>query len=163
MTKPTKENTLCLPIKQVYFDQILAGEKKKEFREIKDSTFKKYLNIWKENGEVGIYFDDELISVEDVEKSGNDPMIWNNGVYPYDPKRYSFLDLRVGYAKDRDTALVEVKDITFEPAKTKEGKTARFNWSDQDGVIFDENGSFCVWQVVYHLGKVVKTDLKKDR
>lgn len=41
--KQTKENTLYLPIKQVYFDQILSGEKDKEYREIKDTTFKKYL------------------------------------------------------------------------------------------------------------------------
>ncbi len=29
----TKENTLYLPIKQVYFDAIIAGTKKEEYRE----------------------------------------------------------------------------------------------------------------------------------
>ena len=29
---PTKENTLYLPIKQIYFDQIIAGTKKEEER-----------------------------------------------------------------------------------------------------------------------------------
>lgn len=158
MTKPTKENTLYLPIKQVYFDQILTGTKTKEYREIKETTFKKYLDTWKEDGEVIVAYDDEKIDTDFVDKNGIDVMYWNGGIYPYYAKEYKYLDLAVGYAKDRDTALVEVKDITFEPAKTKEGKIARFNWSDQDGVIFDENGSFCVWQVVYHLGKVVKTD-----
>ena len=32
--KPTKENTLYLTIKQVYFDAIVAGQKKEEYREI---------------------------------------------------------------------------------------------------------------------------------
>lgn len=36
METPTKENTLYLPIKQVYFDQIIAGTKKEEYREIKE-------------------------------------------------------------------------------------------------------------------------------
>ncbi len=163
MTKRTKENTLYLPIKQKYFDEIIAGTKTKEYREIKDTTFKKYLEIETHPDGVVIYFDDELASVETIEKYSNDPMIWNNGVYPYYAKDYKFLDLRVGYAKDRDTAIVEVKNITFEPAKTKEGKIARFDWSEADGIIFNENGEFCVWQVVYHLGKIVEKDLKKDR
>lgn len=34
---------LTLIIKQIYFDQILSGEKTKEFREIKQSTEKKYI------------------------------------------------------------------------------------------------------------------------
>ncbi len=161
--KPTKENTLYLPIKQKYFDAILAGTKKKEFREIKDTTFKKYLETWKENGELIVAFDNEKIAPKFIEENGIDVMIWNNGVYPYYAKQFKFLDLAVGYSKDRDTATVEVKNITFEPATTKEGKIARFDWSEKDGIIFNEKGEFCIWQVVYHLGKVIKKDLKKDR
>lgn len=44
MEKPTKENTLYLPIKQTFFDQIVAGTKKCDYREIKDTTYKKYLD-----------------------------------------------------------------------------------------------------------------------
>ncbi len=33
---PAKENILYLPIKQVYFDQILSETKKEECREIKE-------------------------------------------------------------------------------------------------------------------------------
>ena len=43
--KPTKENTLYLTIKQVYFDAIVAGLKKEEYREIKNTTYKKYLEV----------------------------------------------------------------------------------------------------------------------
>ncbi len=163
MTKRTAENTLYLPIKQKYFDEIISGKKTKEYREIKDTTFKKYLDTWVEDGELIFAFDDEKIDAKFVEENGIDIMIWNNGIYPYYAKEYKFLDLRVGYAKDRDAAIVEVKDITFEPAKTKEGKIARFDWSEAGGVVFNENGEFCVWQIVYHLGKIVEKDLKKDR
>ena len=46
--KPTKENTLYLTIKQKYFDEIMAGTKKNEYMEIKDTTASKYLEMWKE-------------------------------------------------------------------------------------------------------------------
>ncbi len=58
----TKQNTLYLTIKQVYFDQIVAGTKKEEYREIKDITYKKYLAC-DENGYPD--FDDEKISEDD--------------------------------------------------------------------------------------------------
>lgn len=39
-----KEETLYLPIKQVYFDEIIAGTKKAEYREIKEGiTANRYL------------------------------------------------------------------------------------------------------------------------
>lgn len=39
-----KEETLYLPIKQVYFDEIIVGTKKAEYREIKEGiTANRYL------------------------------------------------------------------------------------------------------------------------
>jgi hypothetical protein len=58
----TKDNTLYLTIKQVYFDQIIAGTKKEEYREIKDTTYKKYLACDEEGNP---YFDDEKISPDE--------------------------------------------------------------------------------------------------
>lgn len=44
MELPTKENTLYLPIRQIYFDQIVEGTKKTECREIKEGiTANRYL------------------------------------------------------------------------------------------------------------------------
>ena len=155
----TKENTLYLPIKQIYFDEILAGTKKQEYREIKDTTFKKYLEVWTDKGDSGIVFDDELISEEEFEKYGNDPFIYNGGVYPYVPIEYEYLDLRVGYAKDRESMIVEVTDISFELMKNKKGEIVRFD----DEFRTCDDGGLTLWQIVYHLGAIVETDLKKDR
>lgn len=155
----TKKEELFLPIKQVFFDEILSGTKKKEYREIKDTTFKKYLDVWTENGESGIDYDDEKITDEDFSRYPNDPMVYNGGVYPYYATPYKRLKLAVGYRKDRDILTVEVKKITFEPMKDKKGNIVRF---DVD-MVTREDGDLAFWQVVYHLGKVISADLKKDR
>jgi hypothetical protein len=149
--EPTKDNTLYLPIKQIYFDAIIEGTKKEEYREIKDTTFKKYLETWKENGEEGFMFEEEKVNPDQE----LDIMMYNNGVYPFIPIEYNYLYLAVGYEKERDTATVEVTDITFEIAKDKNGKDVRFFWDEKDGFRADENGDSAMWNVVYHLGKIV--------
>ena len=155
----TKENTLYLPIKQIYFDEILAGTKKTESREIKETTFKRYLDADIVDGVLAITFDEDLLSVDDFNKYPNEPFIYNNGVYPYAPKPYKYLKLAVGYNKDRDIMVVEVVDITFETLKYDDGSPVRY---DINGVECDD-GDLAVWGIVYHLGEIVETDLKKDR
>lgn len=153
--EPTKENTLYLTIKQVFFDQIIAGTKKEEYREIKDTTYKKYL-LCNEDGFP--YFDDEKISPDNP--LAGDICVWNDGVYPFYPKDgLKYLNLAVGYAKERDTALVEVTDITFRPLTGKDGKLARFH-DDGENVAIDPNGELCFWEAVFHLGKIVEVKRK---
>lgn len=149
--KPEVKNTLYLPIRQKFFNDILKGVKKKEYREIKDTTALKYLASWSEDGERGLYYLDNLIDYDPM----GDISIYNNGVYPYEAIQYKFLHLVVGYAKDRDEMIVEVKDITFEPLKTKDGLDARFDVAG-DEFVPHERGNFCIWQVVYHLGKIIE-------
>ena len=160
--KPAKDNTLYLVINQFYFDAILSGTQKHEYREIKDTTFGKFLNTTEVNGEVCIEYNRDKISEEDFQKHPNNPMIYNNGVYPYIPTDYKFLYLAVGYKKDRDTLTIAVDDIHFEPMMTKFGKEARFS-NDGERMRIDEKGDLCIWQIVYTLGEIVETDLKKDR
>ena len=159
---PTKENSLYLVINQTYFDAILNGTKKLEYREIKDATFGKFLKTTQVNNEVRIEYDPEKISKEDFQKRPNNPMVYNNGDYPYIPIKFHFLDLAVGYKKDRDKMTVAIVETHFEPMKTKFGKEARFS-NDGERMRIDENGELCIWQIVYTLGEVVETDLKKDR
>lgn len=87
---------LTLNIKKMFFEQILSGRKKKEYRDIKQTTIKKYTYV--------------------------DPADGKRYLRPYD-----VLKLYVGYHRDRDSAVVEVKNITHE-------------------------GN----EVVYHLGKVLE-------
>lgn len=66
---------------------------------------------------------------------------YNNGQFPFMPKQYKYLALAVGYTKDRDTAIVEVTEYSFEP------HVIRANL-------------YAFWVIVYHLGKVVEVHRK---
>lgn len=90
----------------MYFDQIIAGTKTKEYREVKYSTYKKYV---KTEDDGSVMFSD-AISDEELSKyqCEDDLNIYNNGVCPLIPKNWCYLNLAVGYNKKRDTALVEV-------------------------------------------------------
>ena len=149
---------MYLPIKQIYFDAIIAGTKKEEYREIKDTTFKKYLETWIEDGNVMFKCYDEKDN-PDLEL---DIMMYNNGVYPFCPKEYKYLNLAVGYEKERDTATVEVTDISFEQAKDMNGNFVRFFWDEENGFRADSNGDSTMWNIVYHLGKVIELHRKGE-
>ena len=160
MSTPTKENTLYLPIKQVYFDQIIAGTKKEEYREVTPTTYKKYLDC-DEYGEP--YYDDEVLTEEDMDFYGGDLlMACKDGKFPFFFRDdIEFLSLAVGYNKKRDTAIVEVTDITAEIAEMEKGKT-RFNITEDGKPDFTPDGKFCFWQAVFHLGKVVELHRKDE-
>lgn len=150
--KPNKQNTLYMTIKQKYFDEIVAGTKKNEYREIKDTTATRYLQTWREGRERGLYYNDTLI---DIDPEG-DICIYNNGVYPYIPIDYKFLRLAVGYAKDRNEMVVEVVDITFEPMKLKDGTEARFHELPSGEMEANPKGSLAFWMINFHLGQIVE-------
>ena len=135
MDAPTKENTLYLPIKQIYFDEIVAGTKKAEYREIKDTTANRYL-LSKDGA---LLYDESLASPDNSDLGYID--FYNDGVYPYLPKPYKYLSLAVGYAKERDTMLVEVTGTTFEPHHIL-------------------GNQYAFWVIVYHLGNVVELHRK---
>ena len=137
-TKPTKENTLYLPIKQVYFDAIIAGTKKEEYREVKYGiTANRYL-LKDENN--------KYIPNPETTEEGKEYFIddYNNGRFPFLPKQYKYLSLAVGYAKERDTAIVEVTHITHEPTRVRGEGENQFTW----------------WLQVFHLGKIVEVHRK---
>lgn len=135
METSTKENTLYLPIKQVYFDQIIAGTKTEEYREIKEGiTANRYLL----KDESGKYVLNTDVTTPDKEYFIDD---YNNGNFPFMPKPYKYLYLAVGYAKERDTALVEVTGYRFIP----------------DRIRCD---LFAFWQIAYKIGRIVEVKRK---
>ena len=120
--------TLTLIIKQCFFDKIIKGTKKQEFREVKPTTVKRLIELDKDGYEV-------------EDENGN-----------AQPIQYDALKLYVGYAKNRASALVEVKSAYCEIITDEKGEPIIY----EHGI--DKNGEPLTWvaeQVVYNLGKVL--------
>lgn len=120
---------LNLIIKQRYFDAILAGRKVQEFREVRPTTVKKYIEL----DEDGYEREDE----------------YGNAI----PIKYDAIRFFVGYNADRDTALVEVVGVHTEVFVDEDDNPLMYEY----GV--DKNGEPQVWvaeQVVYDLGKILE-------
>lgn len=89
---------LTLIIKQCYFDEIVAGKKTEEYREVKPTTASKYIYYVDEQGN---QYKPSALPPEDV---------------PLEEKliEYDAIQFYVGYNADRDSALVEVKDAVLD-------------------------------------------------
>lgn len=85
-------------IKQQYFDEIIAGRKKKEYRDLKPTTLKKLVKLDK-NGDLSLDENENAI-----------------------PIQYDAMLLFVGYGKVRDSALVEVTGAKEELFHDKNGE-----------------------------------------
>lgn len=142
METPSKDNTLYLPIRQVYFDEIVAGTKKEEYRECKPGiTMNRYLQ--KDASEPSGY------KINPETATPGQMYYWddyNGGRYPFLPKPFKYLSLAVGYARERDTALVAVKGFHFKPEAVRR---------DKDG-----KPVFCFWVMAIELGDVVHVHRK---
>ena len=145
------KDVLTLIIKKKYFDQIIAGTKKQEFREIKPSTERKYIK-----------FDNDGYPIED--ENGNTV-----------PLHYDFLLLYVGYAPDREAALVECTGASTQILVDEENEPLFYfidkntrkevfpHYYDQDTYeALDENNNvienyevYFREQITFDLGKVV--------
>lgn len=113
MNRP--ENTLYLNIKQEYFDQIMAGTKTQEFREVKPTTIKKLLQL-----------DANGFEIEDEE--GNSQ-----------PIHYNAIHFRVGMNKVADEAIVEVKGEHVEVLEFLVNEDGQYLTDDNGGLIlYDE-------------------------
>lgn len=125
--------TLNLIIKQEFFDQIIGGTKTQEFREVKPTTIKRLLQL-----------DEDGFEIEDEH---------GNAI----PIHYDAIQFYVGYNKDRDSALVEVKDEYCEIFIDENDEPITY----EEGV--DKDGNPLVWvaeQVVFNLGKVLEVHRK---
>lgn len=137
-----KDNSLYLTIRQKPFDEIIAGTKTIEYREIKGTTYKNYLYC--DEYEVPFFLD----TVEFPEEEGFDIYLYNDGVCPFAIRDdINFLRFKAGAtAKDMDSAVVEVKSIKAVPQD-------RFEIVD-DQPVPDANGRFCTWILEFNLGRI---------
>lgn len=78
----TGMKVLTLNIKKTYFDEIISGTKKIEYRELKQTTLNRYTYLDETDGKRYL-------------------------------RRYDALRLFVGYHKDRESALVQITDTTY--------------------------------------------------
>ena len=145
----TNENTLYLTLKQHTFDAIANGESKIIQREIKENTFKLYL----EHDGDDMAFDPDLI-----EEEPDDLLVYNNGVYPFYPIEYAFINLKVFTEDDSksDSLTIEVEGISFDVKKNKRGVEERFDYDEEDGVSANKLGSSAFWLITYHLKNIIE-------
>lgn len=128
-----EKRVLSLIIKQKYFDEILLGNKTTEEREIRPSSQKKYCQV-----------DEEGNCVYDEEK----------GIFL--PRDYDAIRFYVGYNKDRQTALVEVKG----------SEIVLFTDENGEFVELEEKGEpYLAAVVVYSLGAILErpADFTEDQ
>jgi len=126
---------LNLIIKQQYFDEIAAGIKTQEFREVKPTTVKKLIQL-----------DEDGYEIEDENA---------NAI----PIQYDALRLYVGYNKDRDEMLIEVKDAHTEVFVNEKGEPITYTHGTDP-----KTGEPLEWvaeQVVYDLGKIL--EIKRNK
>jgi hypothetical protein len=129
MKEKSKMKILNLIIKQKYFDLIMQGRKVQEFREVRPTTIKKLLQL-----------DEDGYEIED--ENGNAV-----------PINYDAIQFFVGYNKDRDTALVEVKSAYCEIFTDESGEPITYEYGK------DKEGNPMQWiaeQVVFNLGKILE-------
>lgn len=124
---------LTLSIKQKWFDEILAGKKTQEFREIRPTNGKKYFRYVLNGKE---YVEETLPSAE--EEPGDVDLV---------PVKYDAIKFLTGaYTGKRPWALVEVKGAKIEL------------FCDEDGndITYEYNGkTYVAAQITYDLGKVL--------
>lgn len=128
-------NILTLSIKQKYFDEIIAGKKTQEFREVRPTNAKKYIK-YELNGK--IYDTGAELPSEDEEQG-------EVGVHII---KYDAIKFLTGAYKDkRSYAIVEVLNGDLEV------------FTDENGndIVYEHNGEeYYACQMVYTLGKVLE-------
>lgn len=160
-----KDNSLYLTIKKEWFQEIIAGRKDKEYRDLTPTTENRYLE--KENGDY--YCNDSLPQDYPLEEIYIDT--FNDGIFGFVPRDFEYLRLAVGYRKDRQTAVIKIRALSFEPIFMDNGQVLRFNWEDipEDEELLSEKGweayynpkgKNCFWRFVIHLDEIVELDGK---
>lgn len=124
-------NILTLSIKQKYFDEILAGEKTHEYREIRPSNAKKYITYMCGGKEYKV--DEELPEEGEVELN---------------PIKYDAIKLLTGaYTGKRPYIIVEVKAA----------EAVILTDDNDEDIVYEYNGEeYLAAQMDYTLGKVLE-------
>ena len=128
----SKRNSLYLTIQQEPFDAIVNGSKVIEYRELKPTTYKNYIEVETDGRAVLA----EGVNMPDLD--GGDLNYYNSGSFPFVLRQdIEFLKFKAGAtAHDMDSGVVEVLYLSAHPEN------------------IDADGIFCSWIVELHLGRV---------
>lgn len=124
-------NILTLSIKQKFFDEILAGTKTHEYRDVKPTNAKKYITYLCNGKEYKV--DEELPEEGDIELK---------------PIKYDAIKLLTGeYKGKRSYIIIEVKDAEVVILTDDEG----------NDIVYEYNGEeYLAAQMDYTLGEVLE-------
>ncbi len=149
-----QDEILTLSIQRDYLFEILAGVKKQEFREIKETTCSLYLKK-DENG--NLIIEDGSSPTRNFNLSS-----YNNGVFPFEVKMYKYLYLRSSQDYSGSQAL-----IRLDSKKSYELMTEQF--SQQDVVYTEHNvgkdaedDTLCKWTIEYNIDNILEKKLTQQ-
>lgn len=112
-------NTLHLTLKKKWFDMIASGEKKEEYREIKEYWIKRLLM------DMEVHQNSDIFTYKILAKHISD----KSDLISYSAIDFDTVTFRNGYSKDAPKITVELKSIEVGPAKPE--------WSDNwQGQVF---------------------------
>ena len=111
-------NVLYLTLKKKWFDMIASGEKREEYREIKEYWLKR---LFRHNDYAIL---DQQMLDEVIYEINNKPYTTNElyDLAGWSPKRFNFVCFRKGYAKDAPEIWCRCEGIEIKQAKSE--------WSD---------------------------------
>lgn len=130
--------TLTLSLKRKYFDEILAGKKTHEYREVRPNNTKKYVHLLCE----GKFYEDDDPAFDDTDPNSPVEIV---------AKKYDAIKFYTGaYEGKRPYMLVEVKEADAVIEVDENGK---------DLILKDGNGEeYIAVTVDYTLGKILEVN-----
>ena len=131
-------NILTLSLKRKYFDEILAGTKTHEYREVRPSNTKKYVHFLCE----GKFYEDDDSAFDNVSSDSPVEVV---------AKKYDAIKFYTGaYSGKRPYMLVEVKEAEAIIMTDENG---------EDLILVDGNGEeYIAVTVDYTLGKILEVN-----
>lgn len=131
-------NTLTLSIKRRFFDEILAGKKTHEYREVRPSNTKKYVHLLCE----GKFYEDDDPAFEETDPNSPVEIV---------AKKYDAIRFYTGaYNGKRPYMLVEVKDAEV---------IIMTDENDEDLILTDGSGEeYLAVTVDYTLGRILEVN-----
>jgi len=158
METPIKENTLELPIDKDTFDKFVSGAYKNYDLTINDDN---YIYVLKGDINTGkIIYDKSLVNEKD--SSVGDPMLYNNGKFPYFPINFKFVKFLDGVKKNTSNITLAIENIKVDMDKDKLGKAILYEYNQKGKPRVSEIGKYTQWHIYYHFGEIVKKDIKES-